>query len=63
MKKLLHWLAHKTENNTGKVVTWWHGDRLMVAFQCDGCGYLSGVHESVTNTIGGNATTGGDNEK
>lgn len=43
-----HWLAHKLGWNTGTIEVFWQGPRLMVGFRCDGCGNLSGVHESVT---------------
>ena len=48
MKRLIHWLAHKFGRNTGEVVTWWQGDKLMVGFRCGGCGEVGGAHESVT---------------
>ena len=48
MNKLTHWIAHKFGWNTGEVAVFWQGARLMVGFRCDGCGTLSGVHESVT---------------
>jgi hypothetical protein len=48
MNKLTHWIAHKFGWNTGEVAVFWRGARLMVGFRCDGCGTLSGVHESVT---------------
>ena len=49
MGRLTHWIAHKLGTNTGEVATWWDGDRLMIGFRCDGCGKVSGAHESVTS--------------
>lgn len=46
MRPVLHWLAHRFGYNTGEVATWWEGKRLMVGFRCDGCGEISGIHES-----------------
>lgn len=45
MRRLFHWLAHKTGNNLGQVETFWSDDRLMVGFRCNGCGELQGVAE------------------
>jgi len=42
-----HWLAHRLGWNLGRGVSWWAGDRLMMAFKCDGCQSLSHIHESV----------------
>lgn len=37
MKKLFHWVAHKTGNNQGRVVTWQEDGFVWVGFECDGC--------------------------
>lgn len=49
MRRLIHWVAHKFGSNTGEVTTWWQGDKLMIGFRCDGCGKVSGAHESITS--------------
>lgn len=43
MKRFFHWLAHITKYNEGRVITWWDEEKLMVGFQCDGCGEVSGA--------------------
>jgi hypothetical protein len=43
MKRLKHFLAHLFRLNTGKVVTWWDIDALLVGFQCDECSKISGA--------------------
>ena len=55
MSRLLHKLAHFFGWNTGDVYVFWHGERLMVGFKCDGCGKMQGVHESVTTRNGDKA--------
>jgi hypothetical protein len=35
---LLHRIAHLLRWNTGKVVSWTHGGRTVIAFRCSGCG-------------------------
>ena len=47
--KLAHWIAHLFGLNGGEVTTYWEGNRLMVGFRCDGCGAVSGLHESHVN--------------
>jgi hypothetical protein len=34
----LHRIAHLLRCNTGKVVSWTHGRRTVIAFRCSGCG-------------------------
>lgn len=46
MNKLIHQISHWFGWNGGEVVTFWRGRRLMVGFRCDGCGAISGLHES-----------------
>jgi len=42
---LWHLIAHLTGWNYGHVVTWHEGDKLMVGFKCDGCGFVEHEHE------------------
>jgi hypothetical protein len=48
-----HRLAHRLGWNEGNVETWLERhDRLMVAFRCDGCHRLFGVHVSPFSEAG-----------
>jgi hypothetical protein len=42
-----HFIAHLLGWNTGEVVTFYVGRKLMVGFRCDGCGKLYGVQELI----------------
>lgn len=50
MKRLLHRIAHLLKLQKGRVVTWFDTEnRLMVAFKCEVCGKLDGIHHSYTD--------------
>ena len=39
-KKLIHYFAHLTHQNEGKVVGWTENNICYVGFLCDGCGKI-----------------------
>jgi len=39
IKKFIHWIAHLTGSNTGKVISWSDEEFIYVAFECD-CGKI-----------------------
>jgi len=44
---MIHWIAHLFGWNGGRVITKYDGNGdLWVAFQCAGCGKVSGTHKS-----------------
>jgi hypothetical protein len=46
---IIHLIAHLFGWNGGRVVTKYDDDgRLWVAFQCSGCGKVSGAHQTFT---------------
>jgi hypothetical protein len=49
LRRLLHWLAHKTGRNEGHVVskTDEYG-RVLIGFQCSTCHVIEGVHVART---------------
>ena len=51
MSWLWHWLARRLGTNTGRVVTWYYRERLMVGFRCD-CGRLQGIHPALVRAPG-----------
>ena len=49
--RLIHKISHVMGTNEGSVESWWTpGRKLLIGFRCRGCGRLSGVHESVTES-------------
>ena len=38
--KFLHWLAHLTGSNEGRIATWLENGQVMVGFQCTKCGII-----------------------
>jgi len=40
INRFLHWLTHITGSNEGRVATWQEGDKIMVGFECTGCGKI-----------------------
>lgn len=37
IKRLFHWVAHKTGQNEGRVVTWQENGFIWVGFECSTC--------------------------
>jgi len=37
IRKLLHWISHKTGSNTGRIASWEEDGYIYIGFECDFC--------------------------
>jgi hypothetical protein len=50
MARLWHALMHRFGWFSGRIETWWDGDRLLVGLRCGNCGEVCGVDVIGTHT-------------
>lgn len=48
IKKLLHWISHKTGTNTGRIASWQDDEYIYIGFECDFC---KQIDQSTVNKI------------
>ena len=42
--RIVHWFSHFTGNNTGKIISFRDDTTIYMAFKCDTCGEVEGLH-------------------